>query len=118
VAVANLPHAALDCTAHGVAAGGLVGVWPYADGKCSLPGKGAAFLARRKTPPLCGLAGLALHGCPLAEMFGLDSSSSSKHKMACMWCNSRPRPGLSVIQEGPESSRKTRRVTRHFSRRP
>ncbi len=68
-------------------------------------------------------AGLALSGCPLdgqadAEMFGLDSSSPSKHKMACMWCNSRPRPGLSVTQEGRESSRKTRRVTRHFSRRP
>ena len=50
-----------------------------------------------------------MSGCPLdgqadAEMFGLDSSSSSKHKMACMWCNSRPRPGLSVTQEGPESS--------------
>jgi hypothetical protein len=97
----------------------------YAYGKCSLPGKGAAprFWRAAKLHLLCGLAGLALHGCPLdgqadAEMFGLDSSSSSKHKMACMWCNSRPRPGLSVTQEGPESSRKTRRVTRHFLRRP
>src|ERR1700731_1542381 len=34
--------------------------------------------------------------------------------MACMWRNSRPRPGLSVTQEGPESSRKTRRDSRHF----
>jgi hypothetical protein len=57
----------------------------------------------------------SLDGQADAEMSGLDSSSSSKQKMACMWRNSRPRPGLSVIQEGPDSSRKTRRVSRHFS---
>jgi hypothetical protein len=60
----------------------------------------------------------SLDGQVDAEMFGLDSSSSSKHKIACMWRNSRPRPGLSIIQEAPESSRKTRRVSRQFSRRP
>jgi hypothetical protein len=102
-------------------------------GECVLIEGNDHIASRKETAPrfwraaklhlLCGLAGLALHGCPLdgqadAEVFGLDSSSSSKHKMACMWCNSRPRPGLSVTQEGPESSRKTRRVTRHFSRRP
>src|SRR3984893_12697685 len=36
--------------------------------------------------------------------------------MACMWRNSRLRPGLFVTQEGLDSSRKTRRDSRHLSR--
>src|SRR6202035_72522 len=41
-------------------------------------------------------------------------SRKRRYKMACMWGNFRLQPGLSVSQEGPESSRGTRG---YFSRR-
>ncbi len=39
-------------------------------------------------------------------IFPGGENRSPKHKMACMWCNSRPRPALSVTQEGPEPARR------------
>jgi hypothetical protein len=119
VAVANLPHAALDCGSWN-RCGWTCGCLALRRGQMFATWQGRRVFGAPQNSTF--YAGWPDWPCPLdgqadAEMFGLDSSSPSKHKMA-WWCNSRPRPGLSVTQEGPESSRKTRRVTRHFSRRP
>lgn len=54
----------------------------------------------------------SLNGQADAEMFGLDSSLSSKHKLACSGATFAPGGGYPLL------SRKRRRVNRDFSRRP
>jgi hypothetical protein len=57
----------------------------------------------------------SLDGQADAEMFRLDSSSSTKHKMAVHVAQLSPPAGVIRHTGGPS---KTRRVSRHFSRRP
>jgi hypothetical protein len=103
------------------------------NGRCAMKDRtltgSAACRAVKSGAPFSARATIALRrgketaGCTAAHwtvrpMFGLDSSSSSKHKMACSDATLALGRGYPSLGRAQSSPRKTRRVSRHFSRRP